>query len=82
MEWRAHLTHDIGQTQGHEHCADAAAYEPLPGLLGADLDEGSAAHKEAEHVGHNVVDDHHHEGHDEPDETLILQICYDCASLS
>ena len=71
----AHLTHDIGQPQGHEHCADAASYESLPGLLRADLDERGAAHEEAEHVCHDVVDDHHHKGHDEPDKALIISHC-------
>ena len=65
-----HLAHDIGQPQGHEHGTNPAPDEPLPGLLGAELDERGAAHKEAEHVGHHVVDNHHHDGHDEPDKTL------------
>ena len=40
----------------------------LPSLLGTELDEGSLAHEEPEHVGHNVVDDHRHHGDDEPNQ--------------
>ena len=43
-------------------------------LLGVVFDsylyERCAAHGKAEHVGHDVVDDDHHDGHDEPDEPL------------
>jgi hypothetical protein len=41
-----------------------------PGLLGAQLDERGLAEEESEHVGHDVVDDHHQDGQDEPDERL------------
>ena len=34
------------------------------------LYERCAAHGKAKHVGHDVVDDDHHDGHDEPDEPL------------
>ena len=34
------------------------------------MNERCAAHGKAKHVGHDVVDDDHHDGHDEPDEAL------------
>ena len=34
------------------------------------MNERCAAHGKAKHVGHDVVDDDHHDGHDEPDEPL------------
>ena len=50
--------------------------ESLPGLLGAELDEGRAAHGEAEHVGHDVVDDHRHDRQDEPDQALGAKLAF------
>lgn len=44
--------------------------EPLPGLLGADLDERRAAEEEAEEVGEDVVDDDERRGEHEPDEAF------------
>ena len=44
--------------------------ETLPRLLWAQLDQRGPPHCEAKHVGHDVVDDDHHDGHDEPDEAL------------
>lgn len=70
------IDHGVGQTQAHEHCGDATANKSLPGLLWAQLDERSPSHEEAPHVGHDIVDDHHHDGHDEPDEALE-HILYD-----
>ena len=34
------------------------------------MNERCAAHGEAKPVSHDVVDDDHHDGHDEPDEAL------------
>ena len=66
------LARHVGQPQAHEDRGHAAADEALPGLLGAELDERGPAHEEAEEVRHDVVDDHHHDGHDEPNETLQI----------
>ena len=41
-----------------------------PGSSNSYLYERCAAHGKAKHVGHDVVDDDHHDGHDEPDEPL------------
>ena len=67
------LARHVGQPQAHEDRGHAAADEPLPGLLGAELDERGPAHEEAEEVRHDVVDDHHHDGHDEPNESLEIK---------
>ena len=40
----------------------------LPCLLGAELDERGAAHEEPKHVGHHVVNHHHQDRHNEPDQ--------------
>ena len=46
-------------------------WEDFPfGCLNSYLNEWCAAHGKAKHVGHDVVDDDHHNGHDEPDEAL------------
>ena len=65
-----YLTHDVSQSQAHEDGRNPTANESLPGLLWTELDERSSAHEEAKHVGHDVIDDDHHDRHDEPDETL------------
>ena len=44
----------------------------LPGFLGAKLDEWSTAHEESEHVRHHVIDHHHQDWHDEPDQSWSL----------
>ena len=41
----------------------------LPGLLGAKLNKRGAPKEEAKHVGHDVVDNHHHDWHNEPNHT-------------
>ena len=64
------LAEEVAECDADEDGGDAAADEALPRLLGAELDEARPPHEEAEHVGHDVVDDHHHDGHDEPDEPL------------
>ena len=66
----AHLTHEVGEAETHNNCGKPPSNEPLPCLLGAQLNQRSPAHREAKHVGHDVVDDDHHDGHDEPDEPL------------
>ena len=45
------------------------SFSHLPGLLRAELNEWSSAEEEAEHVGHHVVDHHHQDGQDEPDQS-------------
>ena len=49
--------------------------ESFPSLLRAELDQWSFAKEKAKHVGHDVIDHHHHDGHNEPDEAFkhILQ---------
>jgi len=64
------LAHQVGQAQAHEDGRDSSANETFPGLLGTQLYQRSSAHKKAKHVGHDIVDDNHHDRHDEPDETL------------
>ena len=39
-------------------------------LLGAELDQWCSAHEKAKDIGHDIIDDDHHDGHNEPDETL------------
>ncbi len=41
----------------------------LPGFLGAELDERRPTQEESEHVGHDVIDHHHQDRKDEPDQT-------------
>ena len=64
------LTHEVGKSHAHEDGGHTPAQVTLPGLFGAQLDEGSPAEEEPEHVGHDVVDDHHHDGKDEVDQAL------------
>ena len=42
----------------------------IPLLSDSHLYEWSAPHGKAKHVSHDVVDDDHHDGNDEPDEPL------------
>ena len=42
------------------------AFHYLPGLFRAEFNEGGPSEAETEHVGHDVVDDHHHDRHYEP----------------
>ena len=64
------LAQEVAESEGEEDGGDAAAHEALPRLLRAELDQRGAAHEEAEHVGHDVVHDDHHDGQDVPDEAL------------
>ena len=64
------LAEEVAEGDADEDGGDAAADEALPRLLGAELDEARPPHEEAEHVGHDVVDDNHHDGQDVPDEAL------------
>ena len=67
------LAHDVGQTQTHEDGRNSASNESFPGLLRAEFNKRSSAHEEAKHVGHDVIDDDHHDRHDEPDEALNMR---------
>ena len=60
----------MSKSEAHDNSRETASDESFPGFLRTQLDQGGAPHGEAEHVGHDVVDDHHHDGHDEPDEPL------------
>ena len=62
--------HEVSQSHAHENSGNASAKVSLPCLFGAEFDERSPTQKEAEHVGHDVVDDHHHDGQDEVNQTL------------
>lgn len=66
----ANLAHEVSKSEAHDNSRKTAPDESFPGFLRTQLDQGGAPHGEAEHVGHDVVDDHHHDGHDEPDEPL------------
>ena len=66
----SNLTHEVCKTEAHHNGCQSTSDEAFPSLLWTQLDQWSAAHREAKHVGHDVVDDHHHDGHDEPDEPL------------
>ena len=66
----ANLAHEVSKSEAHDNSRETAPDESFPGFLRTQLDQGGAPHGEAEHVGHDVVDDHHHDGHDEPDEPL------------
>ena len=66
----ANLAHEVSKSEAHDNSRKTASDESFPGFLRTQLDQGGASHGEAEHVGHDVVDDHHHDGHDEPDEPL------------
>ena len=70
MLFDVHLAHKVSEPETHDNCGEPPSNEPLPRLLWAQLDQRGPAHREAKHVGHDVVDDHHHDGHDEPDEPL------------
>ena len=64
------LTHEVRKAKTHNNCGQPSSNEAFPRLLWTQLDQRGPTHREAEHVGHDVVDDHHHDGHDEPDEPL------------
>lgn len=64
------LAKDKAHAHGQKDGGNAATDEALPGLFGAQLDQGGLAQKEAEHVGHDVIHDNHQDGQDEPNETL------------
>ena len=64
------LAHKVSEAKAHDNCGESPSNETLPRLLWAQLDQRGPPHREAKHVGHDVVDDHHHDGHDEPDEPL------------
>lgn len=64
------LTHEEGNANGHDNGRDTAPDEAFPSLFRAQFDKGSATEEEPEHVGHHIVEDDHHDGHDEPDQTL------------
>ena len=64
------LTHEVSEAKAHDNCGNSPSDEALPCLLWTQLDQRGPAHREAKHVGHDVIDDHHHDGHDEPDEPL------------
>ena len=78
LEVREHVGQLGGQVRGahayeggEEQRGEAAADETLPGLLGRELDEPSAAEEEAEDVGEDVVRDDAHRRHDEPEEPVV-----------
>ena len=64
------LTHQVGEAKTHHHSGKTTSNKPFPSLLRAKLDQRSSAHEEAKHVGHDIINDDHHDGKDEPDETL------------
>ena len=64
------FVHKGDTTSGSKRPGACPTNEPLPCLLWTELDEWSPAHGEAEHVGRDVVSDHHHDWQDEPDHTL------------
>ena len=68
------LAHYIGQTQTHKDGSDSASNESFPGLLRAEFDKWSSAHEEAKHVGHDVINDDHHDWHNEPDQALEMSM--------
>jgi len=45
----------------------------LPGFLGAELDERRSAEEESKHVSHDVIDHHHQDWQDEPDQACSEQ---------
>jgi hypothetical protein len=58
---------EVGEDDAKDDGCEAATDETFPGLLWAQLDQWSFTEEEAEHVGHDVVADDHHDGDDEPD---------------
>ena len=64
------LAHEVGQPKTHHHSGKPASNKSFPSLLWAEFDQGGSAHEKAENIGHDIIDDNHHDGHDEPDEAL------------
>ena len=44
--------------------------KPFPGFLWTELNQRGPSKEKSKHVSHDIVNDDHHDGHDEPDETL------------
>ena len=66
----ANLAHEVSKSEAHDNSRKTTSDESFPGFLRTQLDQGGAPHGEAEHVGHDVVDDHHHDGQDEVNQAL------------
>lgn len=72
---RAHKVVELGQIESEQNAEEnreyGATYEPFPGLLGRQLDEGRPAEVKAAQVRHAVVNDDHRHGENEPDQPVI-----------
>ena len=66
------LANYVGQAQTHKDGRNPSSDESFPGLLRAEFNKWSTTHEESKHVGHDVINDDHHDGHNEPDQTLTI----------
>ena len=64
------MAHQVGQSKTHHHGGKTTSNKSFPSLLGAELDELGSANEKAKDIGHDIIDDDHHDRHDEPDEAL------------
>ena len=64
------MAHQVGQSKTHHHGGKTTSNKSFPSLLWAELDQWGSAHEKAEDIGHDIIDDDHHDRHDEPDEAL------------
>lgn len=61
------LRHNVRDTDAPEDGEEPCAEEPLPRLLGRDLDKGGPAKGNSAEIGENVIGNDHGRGQDEPD---------------
>ena len=47
-----------------------SANKSFPGFLWTELNQWGPSKEKSEHISHDIVDDDHHDGHDEPDKTF------------
>ena len=64
------LAHEVGQPKTHHHCGKTTSNKSFPSFLWAELDQWGSAHEKAKDIGHDIIDNDHHDRHDEPDEAL------------
>lgn len=60
------LAQEVREDDSEDNRRKSTTDETFPGLLRAELDQGSLAEEEAEHVSHYIVANNHHDRNDEP----------------
>ena len=64
------LAHKVSQSKTHHNSCKTTTNKSFPSFLRAQLDQWGSAHEKTKDIGHDIIDDDHHDRHDEPDEAL------------